>query len=92
MVEYNGKTVYIMIWSSNKAPLFRDVKVEGKLDPNNLPANAVPKHNADPIPEPEPEQPVTEQANGAVADFQPGDYGTMTLKKGYACFLSPRRV
>ena len=89
MVEYNGKTVYIMIWSSNKAPLFRDVKVEGKLDPNNLPANAVPKHNADPIPEPEPEQPVTEQANGAVADFQPGDYGTMTLKKGYACFFEP---
>ena len=53
MVEYKGKIVYIMIWSSNKTPLFRDVKVEGKLDLNDLPANAVPKHNEGS----EPEQP-----------------------------------
>ena len=42
MVEYNGKTVYLMLWNSDKADMLRDIKVEGKLDPDNIPANCVP--------------------------------------------------
>jgi len=42
MVDYQGQVVYIFVSTNDATPVLRDVKVEGKLDPDNLPSNCVP--------------------------------------------------
>ena len=42
MVEYQGQVVYIFVSPRDTTPVLRDIKIEGQLDPNNIPENCVP--------------------------------------------------